>query len=118
MPKYLRSVTRKLSQPSSGLACGLRVPGITEAGPAASVWNCGACRDDSRLWKPASPLAPAPDTQSRCQKSLTQWVAVLCYCRRQRANHFCWFMGLMVSSFLLLSPGLEADVLKVGPSCV
>lgn len=63
---------------SSGLACGLRVPGITEAGPAASVWSCGARRDDSQRWKPASPLSSAPDTQSRCQKSLTQRVAVLC----------------------------------------
>lgn len=39
-------------------------------------------------------------------------------CRRHWAYPLCWFMGLKVSSFLLLSPGLGADVPKLGSGCV
>ena len=68
------------------------------------------------FWNLPHLSAPSPpNTQSRCGKSLTQGCCTG-YCRRQWAYHLCRFMALMVSSFLPLSPGLTADVPKLGPA--
>lgn len=86
MPKYLRSVTRKLSRPGSGLACGVRVPGIAGAESVAA----GGCRlelwevpgEDSWPGEAATPLSCSCRSEPM---SLTRWVAVPGYGRRQWA---------------------------------
>lgn len=118
MSEYLRSVTRKLSLPSGGLGCGLHVLGRAEAGPVASLWSLGACGDDSQPLELVSPLSPAPDTQSRCQKSLTPWNCCAVLPQEVVGLPSLLVYGAEGVIFSATVTGLAADVPMLGPSCV